>query len=320
MSNKIVVVHKCLDSSSREAIEKAAVKYGCSVEFYVTEEEALPHLADADIIYGQGNALIAAAPNLKWFCSLTAGMEGYLTPGVVDPEKTLLSSSSGSYGVTISEHIIMVTLMLLRQQISYSEIVRSHTWVRDLPIRSIRDSRIVILGTGDLGSQAAERFTSFNPASITGVSRSGRSSEKAFDKVLPIGQLDEILPETDILVLCLPRTAETDDLLKGKLSLLPSHAILVNVGRGNILDEDELMKLLKEEKLGGAALDVFRQEPLPADSPLYNCPNLLITPHIAGNMTLDYTIRRNVELFLEDLDNYFAGKPLARQISWENGY
>ena len=92
------------------------------------------------------------------------------------------------------------------------------------------------------------------------------------------------------------------------------------MGRGNILDEDELMKLLKEEKLGGAALDVFRQEPLPADSPLYNCPNLLITPHIAGNMTLGYTIRRNVELFLEDLDNYFAGKPLARQISWENGY
>ena len=320
MSNKIVVVHKCLDPDSRVAIEKAAAKYGCSVEFYVTEEEAIPHLADADILYGQGNALLAAAPNLKWFCSLSAGVEGYLAPGVIDPEKTLLSSSSGAYGVTISEHIVMVTLMLLRQQMAYNEIIRGRKWVRSLPVRSIRDSRIVILGTGDLGREAARRFTSFNPASVTGVSRSGRSSEKAFDKVLPVSQLDEILPETDILVLCLPRTKETDDLLCGKLSLLPSHAILVNVGRGNVLDEDELMGLLKEGKLGGAALDVFRQEPLPVDSPLFDCPNLLITPHVAGDMSLGYTVRRGVELFLEDLDNYFAGKPLGRQVSWENGY
>ena len=132
--------------------------------------------------------------------------------------------------------------------------------------------------------------------------------------------LDSVLPETDILIISLPGTAETLHMLDTRrLAMLPDHALIVNVGRGAVIDQQALESELRSGRLL-AALDVFEQEPLPDDDPLWTCPNLLITPHIAGNMTLPYTRRRIVELFLEDFENYCAGKPLARQVDLQRGY
>jgi phosphoglycerate dehydrogenase-like enzyme len=244
----------------------------------------------------------------------------FLGDGVFAAPDALLSNSSVAYGVTIAEHIVMVTLELMRRQMEYNGIVSRREWRRDLPIRSIHGSRITLLGTGDIGQEAAVRLRSFDPACLVGVNRSGKNPQGLFDRVLPQEQLDIALPETDILVISLPGTKETYHMLDARrLRLLPDQALVINVGRGSVIDQKALEKELRAGRLR-AALDVFEQEPLPADDPLWDCPNLLIAPHVAGNMTLPYTKDRIVELFLEDFENYCAGKPLARLVDLKKGY
>ena len=128
------------------------------------------------------------------------------------------------------------------------------------------------------------------------------------------------LAEADALILSLPGTPETFHLLgEAQLALLPDGAAVINVGRGSVIDQPALERELRSGRLC-AALDVFEEEPLPQDHSLWTCPNLLITPHVAGNMTLPWTVNRIVELFLEDLENYCNGKPLRRRIDPQRGY
>ena len=215
----------------------------------------------------------------------------------------------------------MVTLMLMRREMEYAELVGRRGWRRDLPIRSIRDSRVTLLGTGDIGREAAIRLRAFGPERIVGVNRRGRNPGDMFDEIHPFTELDRVLPETDLLVMSLPGTPETKHIMDAHLlGLMPEDAFLVNVGRGSCLDQAALMDQLNAGRFAGVALDVFESEPLAADHPLRDCPRLLITPHIAGNMTLAYTRQRIVELFLEDLDNYCAGRPLKRGVSLQKGY
>ena len=123
-----------------------------------------------------------------------------------------------------------------------------------------------------------------------------------------------------MLVISLPGTKETFHMLDDRrLALLPDGALVINVGRGPVIDQKALEKELRAGRLR-AALDVFETEPLPADDSLWDCPNLLMAPHVAGNMTLPYTRDRIVELFLEDFENYCAGRPLARQVDLKRGY
>ena len=157
-------------------------------------------------------------------------------------------------------------------------------------------------------------------ARITGLSRTGRSVE-GFDQVLPISRLDDVLPETKILVMALPSTPETENILsRQRIALLPPDAYVINVGRGSALDQDALTEALNSRKLAGAALDVMVPEPLPPDHPMWNARNLILTPHVSGNMTLGYTCDVNVEMFCQDLANYAAGRPLVNLVDRTLGY
>lgn len=321
MAKKITIVNPALSSENRAKINETAEKYGYFTEFFQSNQEALPHLQETEIIFGMGADLIKAAPQLRWFCSHTAGVDNYMEPGLFRDDSVLLSNSSGAYGVTLAEHTVMVTLMLLRRELEYSHIVEERKWIKNLSFRSLYGSRISILGTGDLGRTIASRFQGFHPARILGFNHSGRKSSDVFTESLPIAQLDSYLPKTDILISCLPGTKETYLLLgKEKIEKLPTDAYLVNVGRGNVVDGHALAEILRSGKLAGAALDVFETEPLPADSELWSCPHLLITPHIAGNMTLGYTVDKATDLFCEDLENYCNGRPLLRLVDRKKGY
>jgi phosphoglycerate dehydrogenase-like enzyme len=260
--------------------------------------------------------------NLKWLCVPSAGVDYLMKPGAFANENCLISNSSGSYGVTIAEHIIAVTLMMMRKITSYyAESLNGNWELEHYQQDSIKDSRITVLGTGDIGNEFARRARAFAPAKITGVCRSGVNNDPAYDAVTAIGQLDEILPETDLLVMSLPATPETDDILdRARIALLPRGAYIVNVGRGNAIDEDALADALDSGLLAGAALDVFKTEPLPEGSRLWNTKNLLITPHVAGNLTLKHTLDRNVEMFCEDLENFLAGRPLKYEVDRKKGY
>ncbi len=310
-----------LRETHRALIAQRAEALGFSSCFPRSEEEAQPLMAETEVFFGVSATLPAAAPGLKWIASPNAGAEPYCQPGVL-PEGAVLTNSAGAYGVTIAEHIVMVSLELLRRRADYLRIAQRREWTRDLPIRSLHGSRITLLGTGDIGCETARRLRGFSPASVTGVSRSGTSREPAlYDRLLQVTALDTALPETDLLICSLPGTPETENLLDaGRLALLPGGACLVNVGRGSLLDEAALTDALRSGRLGGAALDVFRREPLPADSPLWSTPGLLATPHISGNLTLPYTLERVVSLFLDNLGRYAEGRPLERVVRPELGY
>ena len=155
----------------------------------------------------------------------------------------LLSNSSGAYGVTIAEHIIMVTLELMRRQQEYMRIAARHEWTRSLSVHSIHGSRITLLGTGDIGQEAAVRLRAFTPAAIVGVNRSGNNPRGLFDAVVTREQLDIVLQKSDLVILSLPDTSETDKIINGdRLSLLPDGAFIVNVGRGNAIDQKAMEK------------------------------------------------------------------------------
>lgn len=321
MKGMIIVAVSALTGEHRQRITDAAARHGYAVAFYPDAQEAAAHAADAEIILCNRPEPARSAPKLKWFCSSNAGVEPFLIPGVFMSPDALLTNSSGAYGVTISEHIVMVTLELMRRQPEYSAVVAQRGWTRDLKIRSIRGSRVTLLGTGDIGRETARRLRAFGPAALTGVNRGGADPEGLFDRILTVDRLDRALPQTDLLIMSLPGTAETAGLMNAaRLSLLPRDAFLVNVGRGSALDQAALAERLRDGRLAGAALDVFKQEPLPPDDPLWDCPRLLITPHTAGNVSLGYTVGRIVDLFLEDFENYCAGRPLRRTVDRKKGY
>ena len=315
MDRTLAVVIPGISPARRERIASAAAAKGYRAAFAETAGEAAPVLKEAEIVFSQDSSVCRLAPAAKWICTPSAGVDHFLKPGVLTNPETVLTSSSGAYGVTISEHVVMVTLEMMRRQAEYNEIVRERAWKRDLRIRSIRGSRVTLLGTGDIGQECAKRLRAFGPARLVGVNRQGRNPGGLFDRTETAGRLDAVLEETDLLILSLPATAETRGVMDARrLALLPENAFLVNVGRGSALDQKALEARLREGKLAGAALDVFETEPLPAGDTLWDCPRLLITPHVAGNMTLEYTADRIVDLFLENFDNWTQGRPLARQV------
>ena len=319
MRRKLITVLSALNENHRALIRAAAEKNGFDALFFDCDAQALPHLADAEIVFGQAVFLAQNSPRLRWLCTPSAGVD-HFQGGVFASPDAVLTNSSGAYGVTIAEHVVMVILEMLRRQMDYTEIVRRREWIRDLPVDSIKNSRITLLGTGDIGQETALRLRAFSPASLTGVNRSGKNPDGLFDRVFLPQDMDTALPETDILIISLPGTPETLRLLDARrLALLPDQALVVNVGRGTVIDQSALEAELRKNRLR-AALDVYEQEPVSQKDTLWDCPNLLMTPHVAGNMTLPYTKDRIVALFLEDFENYCAGRPLMRQVDLKRGY
>lgn len=318
---KIAVCIAFSDAAQRGRITDAADKLGFTVDYYDSAEDILPRIEEYEIIYGHpAPEIVTKATNLKWLCSDFAGIEKYLPDGVFHDPGCILSNSSGAYGPTISEHIVMVLLMLLRRMPEYEADLKERKWTFYSPIRSIIGSHFVLLGTGDIGSNTARRLKALG-ATVTGVCRSGKSDEPAFDRVLPLSELNSILPTADALIMSLPATSETIGILTAeRIALLPPHAYVINVGRGSAIDQDALVKALQNRTIAGAALDVMLPEPLPADHPLWNCPNTILTPHVSGNLSLGLTCELDIDMFLADLARYSEGKPLKNFVDRTKGY
>jgi phosphoglycerate dehydrogenase-like oxidoreductase len=322
MAKKIGVIIDFLNDKYERQLNAAAAKYGYEIEYFPSSAEAVGRVDDCEILYGHcSQKVIRSAKSLKWYCCCWAGVDHFCDESLYQNPDCRLTNSSGAYGTTISEHLIMVCLMLLRRQMEYTEIIREGGW-RVLPggIHSLHGARVTCLGTGDIGTEFARRVRAFHPASLTGVSRSGRANAD-FDTVHPVTELNQLLPETDLLFMSLPSVSDTVNILNAeRMALLPKGAYVVNVGRGTAIDQDALIAALDSGHLAGAALDVVVPEPLPADHPLRKAKNLLLTPHVAGNMTLGYTCERNVQLFCENLENYAAGRPMHHLVDRRKGY
>ena len=323
MAYHITVVGTAFDAAHRNQIETAAHNHGCTVAFFPDAAAAIPHLANTDILFAPTDArspeLVKNAPCLKWFASYYAGVDPLMAPGAL-PHGVLLTNGSGAYGITIAEHMIMVSLMLMRRIPEYENFVKNREFRSDLMIGSLYDANVVICGTGDIGSQFAKRLRAFCPSRITGLNRTGKPAE-GFDEVLPMSRLDEVLPDADLLALTLPGTSHTNNLLSAaRIASMKKSAFLINVGRGNCIDQDALIRALNEGTLAGAALDVFRTEPIPQEDPAWNTPKLLVTPHCSGKMTMQYTRDTLVHSFCDNLGRFCTGQPMHNVVDPLLGY
>ena len=319
---KIAAVTPFADEKHRAKITETAARCGFTVDFYHGDTLPEEKAAEYEVIFGMPRRdCLKTATNLKWFCASFAGVDSVVDDKYYANPNVILTNSAGAYGTTIAEHIIMVTLMLLRRMPDFQQIVRERRWVQSLPMRSIYGSTITVLGTGDIGTSFARRAKAMGAAKIYGVRRSKKAGDPCYDAIYTHDELDEVLPKTEILVMALPSTPNTIGILsRERIALLPPEAIVVNVGRGTAIDQDALMEALNAERIAGAALDVMIPEPLPADHPLWDTKNLLLTPHVSGNMSLPLTRDKDVDMFCEDLENYAAGRPLLRLVDRKRGY
>ena len=265
-------------------------------------------------------------PQIRWCHSVSAGVGHFLKSGAFDRGDVMLTNSSGAYGLAISEHIIMVTLLLMRRMPEYFRVVADRGWTRDLEIRSIKGSVIAIAGTGNLGQNAAKRYKALGAKKVIGFSRSGRSRD-FFDEVFRIDDFENAVSgcsgdeQIDVLVICVPGTPDTEGLLSAeRMALLPEKTFIINVGRGTVIDQEALIDALNEGRLAGAALDVMYPEPLPADHPLWTAKNCIITPHISGDMGLPETVDITVDIFCDNLRRYADGRELTHLIDINAGY
>ena len=324
MSRDICVFQDFLTDAYKAKLDAAAAAAGMNIYYFTTDQfdEALECLRHCEVLYAQSPKLLRAAPaTLKWYCSSTAGVDSLCMEDGMFANPDCLLTNSNSFGPSIAEHVIMVTLMLMRRWPEFAEPLRSHAWPSPKPIRSILGCEVTVLGTGNIGSHVAKRMRGMGAARIIGVSRSGNAREDVFDALCPISQLDHVLPQTEVLVMALPGTAETIGILsRDRIALLPRNAYVINVGRGTAIDQSALVEALNAERIAGAALDVMTPEPLPKEDPLWNAKHLVLTPHTSGNMTLDCTCEDNIARFCEDLANYAAGKPLTHLVDRKRGY
>lgn len=324
MSREICVYLEFLTDEQKSRICRCAEKFGFTVHFFTPDqlEEAKVCVQRCEVLYAHSTELLRAAPaTLQWYCCSFAGVDPYCNDPSLFANPACLLTNSNGYGVTIAEHVVMVALMLLRRMPEYLEIVRNRGWSNQLPIQSIWDHEVTILGVGNIGSHVAQRMRGMGASTIIGLSRSGKAPDGLYDEVFPISALDEVLPRTKILVMALPGTPETAGILdRRRLALLPPESYVINVGRGSAIDQSALIDALNSGNLAGAALDVMQPEPLPAEHPLWSAKNIILTPHVSGNMTLGYTCEQNVALFCENLENYAAGRALAHLVDRKRGY
>ena len=307
-------------------MRSVAEECGFEMGFFDSSEEAAGKIGDAEVVYCDEGELMAEMPQIRWCHSVSAGVGHFLKSGVFDRGDVLLTNSSGAYGLAISEHIIMVTLLLMRRMPEYFKVVAERGWTRELKIRSIKGSVIAIVGTGNLGQNAAKRFKALGAKKVIGFSRSG-SSREFFDAVFKVDDFESVVSgraeeeKIDVLVICVPGTPETEGLLSAeRISLLPEKTFIINVGRGTVVDQEALIEALNGGRLAGAALDVMYPEPLPEDHPLWTARNCIITPHISGDMGLPETVDITVDIFCENLRRYAEGRELKNLIDVNMGY
>ena len=277
-------------------------------------------LAGVEIVFGNVKAeMIKKMPNLKWAHAQTAGVEVYLNPKAPLSEDILLTNSSGGFGIAIAEHMLNFTLMLLRNSFGYYDKQRRHLW-ESLTGRNIYGCNVTVVGMGDIGSRYAYLCHTMG-ATVSGVVRSPRDNKPEYvDKLFTTNETDEAIKSADIVALALPGTGDTAGILsRERLQSMKKGALIINVGRGSAIDQDALIELLQSGHIGGAGLDVTTPEPLPKDNPLWDMPNVIITPH-ASHGGKDNTSGLIIDKFVRYLNDYLNGRPFERVIDRKAGY
>ncbi len=320
---KIGIHAPFLESHHKTRIEGTAALCGYKITYFTDPEDAAARMNDCEILFGVfPPEIIKNATQLRWFASSWAGVDVFLDDTVyADPDNVILTNSSGCYGITISEAMLMMILMMFRTMPGYFHQSLERGWDNLGEMRSIYGSSFTIIGTGDIGRNLALRVKAMGAKVVRGVRRDPSKLDPAFDEMYGTDRLTDAIQNVDVLVLCVPGTDETQRILsKEMIDKLSPRTLVVNVGRGSAIDQEALVDALNAQRIWGAALDVTYPEPLPADHPLWTAHNTLIMPHVSGQMTVPVTRDLAVQKFCANLKAYCAGEPMSNIVDRKKGY
>lgn len=281
----------------------------------VTEEM----LSKAEIIFGWPRLdELKKAKNLRWLNLPSAGADNYTDVNAYVNKDIILTNSSGVYGLPIAEHVFAMILSFNRNLQEYAYLKEKKSWEMILNTKDFYGSTVGIIGFGDIGKEIAIRAKAFG-ARVLVVKRKPSQVPEYVDELYITEEIDQVLKQSDYIVLTLPATKNTKGIIsRDRINIMKPGAYLVNIGRGELIDQEALIEALRENKIGGAGLDVMTPEPLPADSPLWELPNVIITQHSSGLSVGNDT--RRVKLFADNLERYVNNEKLVNIVDFTEGY
>lgn len=277
-------------------------------------------LADAEVIFGLDlpSDLARRAAGLRWVQVISAGIDHLIRKDILASEVTI-TNIKGMSATPIAEFVIAVALAFVKRLPYCGELQRQKRW-QAFPTASLQSKTIGIVGLGNIGREVARLSRAFGMTVIATSRTAGRTGAVSdVDRMLPKGQLPQLLAESDFVVLSLPLTEETKGLVGEKeFRAMKPTAYLINVARGGIVDEAALVRALEQGWIAGAGLDVFAVEPLPADSRLWELPNVVLSPHVSGGIEDEFELA--TDLFIDNLKRYLKGDRLHNVVDKEQGY
>ncbi len=300
-------------------IPHAEIKVTSSLEEHLAAVEKAEILVTWPIFINK--ELVARGKNLKWIHAMTAGVEKFLT-SIGDNNDILLTNARGTHIIHMSEHIIAIMLAFSRRLPEFLNRQKERKW-DNLSVGELHGKTLGILGFGSIGGEVARKAKVFGMKVVALKRSPAKELPKFVDEVYSYEDgregLLKVLSVSDFVVVLLPSTPETSEILGWEeFKIMKNESILINVARGDILKENDLIRALKEKVIAGAGLDVFTKEPLSGDSPLYALENVIITPHVAGSSP--HYKDRALEIFYNNLEAYVKGEKLPTLIDPELGY
>ena len=290
-----------------------------------SKERLLTEIQNADIFFAWtvSEEAFRAARKLKWIHTGMAGVNWILIPPVVESD-VLVSNSKGVHAVPVAEHTMALILAFSRRLHDCLEYQRKGLWGRT-PIHAASPSfeevlgkTIGILGLGAIGQEIAKRARAFGMR-VIGIKKNPAVGHEFADKVVGADKLNDVLPEIDYLVIATPSTPGTRNLIgREQMDRLKPTCFIINIARGEIIDQDALIDNLNSGRIAGAGLDVFTPDPLPDNHPLYFAKNVILTPHASGVSPRLW--RRVTDLFVENIRRFLAGRELINQVDKRRGY
>ena len=284
--------------------------------------ELLQALKSAHVVYSQNlpPGVVRLAPNLKWVQNIGAGIEHLLPEGGTGlwDSDVVITSAKGVHSRPVAEFAVGFMLWHVKRMPAFMERQTRSDWSR-VSGETLDGKTVGIVGLGNIGKETARLCKAFQ-MTVLGNQRSASGETVAnVDRLLGPDGLEELLAASDFVVLALPAVPETYHIIgERQLRLMKRNAMIINVARGSVLDQEALCRALEEGWIGAAGIDCQEQEPLPPHSPLWKAPNIIITPHSAASTT-DY-VPRTARFFVENLKRFVAGEPLVGVVDRQKGY
>jgi D-2-hydroxyacid dehydrogenase (NADP+) len=276
-------------------------------------------LVQAEVVCGfiPPKNVIARAPELKWLHSMLAGVDRFLDVSIAQSQ-VILSNTRGIHGTQVSELVFEMMLMFAKEALLCFQLKQERKWKSFIPAR-LRSKTIGILGLGNIGLEIARLAKAFGMNVLAVDETRGLMRSKYVDTMVSTDKLQQLLSESDFVVIALPLTPKTNKLISEReLRAMKSTAYLINCARGSIVDEEALIRALDERWIAGAGLDTFDTEPLPTESRLWELPNVIFSPHVAG-IREDYNILAT-DMFCENLRRYLSNERLLNIVDKKKGY